>query len=81
MKKYLVAYWNGTEVISHTVTVEENYIPSMDNCKKLKQIIIDKYRPRWSHYGCGRTGNISSYDDLEIHTDELQLVAVSNLSI
>lgn len=82
MKNYLVSYWNGTDVNSHVIEVEDGYVPSEDNCELLKNEIIKRDAPEWMSYSCVANGGyVRSYSIGKIKTESLRLVAVSNLGV
>ena len=84
MKNYLVSYSVGTIIKTTQIEVKDDYIPSLDMMKTIKQKVIEKDEPRWLNLysdpdNCG--GYINMVKGDKITSKELKIVAISNLDI
>ncbi|MDE6433720.1 MAG: hypothetical protein K2L07_05765 [Lachnospiraceae bacterium] len=87
MKKYLVAYnvHRGLGLVkSAVIEVEDDYVPALDNMKKIKKKIISDVKPELlSLYAapsnCG--GDVLYTEDKLIDMENLNIVAISNLNV
>ena len=71
MKSYLISYWNGVGISSCIAKTNDGYKPSIDDCRLLKTVVEKDAAEEYKKYGKSE----------KMTTDNLQIVAISNLDI